>query len=131
VKHTNKKIFGQIYIPELNFFLMVLTEIVTLTFKTSAKLTGAYGLAVSGVMCLTSILFTGVLRYPQPNIIFEFNLMFDRYRYKTNWIWVSLYVLVFYTIDFAFLGANASKVPNGGWLPLVIGGVLAFIMLVS
>eukprot|EP00026_Physarum_polycephalum_P003815 Phypoly_transcript_03831.p1 GENE.Phypoly_transcript_03831~~Phypoly_transcript_03831.p1 ORF type:complete len:751 (+),score=151.76 Phypoly_transcript_03831:40-2292(+) len=114
VKHTSKKIFGQIYIPELNFMLMVLTLVVTLTFRTSAKLTGAYGLAVSGVMCLTSIIFTGVLRY----------------RYKASWFWVILYAMVFYTIDFAFLGANASKVPSGGWLPLAIGGVLAFLMMV-
>jgi len=64
VQHTSPKVFGQIYIPELNFILMVLTIVVTLAFQTAAKLTSAYGLAVSGVMFLTSVIFTAVLRYP-------------------------------------------------------------------
>ncbi len=114
VRSTSGRHQGQIYIGGVNWALMLGSIIVVLVFKTSSHLAAAYGIAVSGTMLVTSILLFNVVRH--------------------NWHWplipAILLIGVFATIDLIFLAANATKFVEGGWFPLVVGGVLAFLMLV-
>jgi len=113
-KHTNKNVAGQVYVPELNYLVMILCLIVCLVFKHSANLTYAYGVAVSGDMFIENILFISVMRI----------------RWKVYWPWIILYGSVFLFIDANFLTANLVKVPSGGWLPVTIGIVMATMMVI-
>jgi KUP system potassium uptake protein len=105
---------GQIYIGAVNWGLAVGTILVVLGFRTSGNLAAAYGIAVSGTMLVTSI------------------LLFNVVRHRWHWPAVPAILLIglFATIDVIFLDANAAKFLDGGWFPLVVGGVLAFLMLV-
>ena len=102
--HTSKHEAGQIYIPEVNKALMVGCLILVLGFKNSSALSAAYGIAVTGTMAITSILFAVVAR--------------------TRWNWSKLHVGVltalFLLIDMSFLLANVIKIEHGGWVPLVM-----------
>ncbi len=110
--HTSAREAGQIYIPEVNHALMVSCLFVVLGFKTSSALGAAYGIAVTGTMAITTILFLVVA--------------------AGRWNWPRWKVLllgaVFLTIDVAFFGANVIKVANGGWVPLVVAIVLFTMM---
>jgi KUP system potassium uptake protein len=102
--HTSGKTEGQIYIPEINGILMVACVTLVLSFRSSTNLTHAYGLAVTGSMTITSILFFFAVR--------------ERWKWK---LLPSAALLVFFlTFDLAFLFANAAKIPHGGWVPIVI-----------
>jgi KUP system potassium uptake protein len=105
IVHTSGATEGQIYIPEINNVLLFGCVAITLGFKKSSELTAAYGIAVTGTMAITSILFFAVAR--------------------ANWKWSLLkagaLVLLFLAVDLAFFGANAVKIHDGGWLPLAIG----------
>jgi KUP system potassium uptake protein len=105
---------GQIYLGAVNWSLMVGSIVVVLIFRTSGHLAAAYGIAVSGAMLVTSILLYNVVR--------------------GNWRWPAwaalLMIGVFATGDLIFLDANATKFMEGGWFPLIVGAVLAFLMLV-
>eukprot|EP01112_Ceratiomyxa_fruticulosa_P021270 TRINITY_DN7424_c0_g2_i2.p1 TRINITY_DN7424_c0_g2~~TRINITY_DN7424_c0_g2_i2.p1 ORF type:complete len:435 (-),score=67.31 TRINITY_DN7424_c0_g2_i2:101-1405(-) len=114
IYHTNEKQQGQIYIPEVNFILGILTLVVVIGFQKSAALAGAYGVAVSGVMFLTSILYTAVLWY----------------NFRSAWWKLLLFAVVFYTIDVFFFASNLLKVPNGGWLPVAIGVIISASMFI-
>jgi KUP system potassium uptake protein len=114
VKHTSDKVKGQVYIGFVNYFLMTLSIMVTLVYQHSANLTNAYGLAVSFVMFLTSILFTAVLHL----------------EYHMSPYLIALYATVFFTIDLAFLLANLSKFVSGGYLPITIGIVISSVMMI-
>jgi KUP system potassium uptake protein len=109
IVHTSGEAEGQIYIPEVNNLLMVTCILLVLGFKTSSNMAAAYGIAVTGTMGVTSILFFAVAR--------------------TQWGWgfTKAFALtaVFLIVDLAFFSANAVKIADGGWFPLVIGaGVL-------
>ena len=112
IVHTSKDEIGQIYIPLVNWTLMLSTIWLVMTFRSSSNLASAYGLAVTGTMLITSILAYFVAR--------------------RNWGWgrpaALAVLLLFFTIDFSFLAANLPKIPDGGWFPLVVGGVMYFIM---
>ncbi len=112
IVHTSEQQAGQIYIPEINQALMVGTLLLVVYFKSSTALAAAYGIAVTGTMVITSILF-GVIAY-------------------TRWQWpawkIGVLELLFLVIDLAFLGANAVKIEHGGWVPLLIGVVLFTLM---
>lgn len=111
--HTSKKIAGQIYIPEVNYVLMVAIIITCYIFRASANLTVAYGVAVASVMFLTTILLSTVMR-----VVWKLPII------------VSVaFFLVFGIVDVAFLSATLLKVVNGGWFTLTLGVVLATIML--
>lgn len=103
---------GQVYIPQINFVLAIGTLILVTVFKSSDALAHAYGIAVNLDMTLTSILITFVARY--------------------FWRWSILkIVMVFSTflfVDLMFLGANSFKILTGGWLPVLLASVCAFIM---
>jgi len=112
VVHTSDKEPGQIYIPQVNWALMVLCILTVLFFRSSDALGDAYGVAVTGTMTITSLLFFRVARN------------------DWRWAWplaagVTAFFLVF---DLAFLSANLDKVLSGGWVPLLIAAVVFTVM---
>lgn len=112
VVHTSKSIEGQIYLPEVNYFLMTIVLIICITFQKSKNLTNAYGMAVALVMFITTILMTIVIR-----VVWKFP------------IFVSIMFFLFFGfIDISFLSATLRKIPNGGWFPLLFATILTFIM---
>ncbi|MFN8582236.1 MAG: potassium transporter Kup [Gemmatimonadaceae bacterium] len=112
IVHTSKSEAGQIYIPEVNNALMLGTLLVVLGFKNSSALGAAYGIAVTGTMAITTILFYVVAR--------------------ERWHWSALHAgvlaVMFLTVDLAFFGANVIKVEQGGWVPLAVGAGLFTVM---
>ena len=102
--HTSKEQYGQIYVPEVNKALMVGTLLIVLTFRSSSALGAAYGIAVTGTMSITTLLFAVVAR--------------------SRWHWPMWRVFglsaFFLSFDLAFLGANTLKIASGGWVPLAI-----------
>ena len=110
VTHTSPDQQGQVYIPQVNMLLLLGCLVLVLAFRSSENLAEAYGLAVSGTMVLTTILFSGVARL--------------------HWKWSLARVIplaaAFLLIDFAFLGANLAKVLSGGWVPLLIATSVYF-----
>jgi KUP system potassium uptake protein len=104
IVHTSEREVGQIYIPEVNRLLMVGCLLVVLGFQTSTSLSAAYGIAVTGTMAITTVLFALLAR--------------------TRWHWgmlpVAVFTTIFLVIDLAFFAANALKFAHGGWVPAVI-----------
>ena len=110
VVHTSARMEGQIYIPEMNWLLMFGCIVVILEFRTSSGLAAAYGIAVTGTMAITSVLF--------------YLVCVRRWAYAQGKA-LALLVL-FLSADLAFFSANAVKLLDGGWFPLAIGvGVFA------
>lgn len=110
--HTSETAFGQIYVPLVNWLLMIGCIIIVLAFESSTHLAAAYGIAVTSTMAITTIIFSVVVR--------------ERWGWKP---WQIVGVIGgFLIVDLAFLGANIIKIPQGGWLPLVIAVVLFTIM---
>jgi KUP system potassium uptake protein len=112
VEHTSHRAIGQIYVPAVNAFLMVSSIALAVGFGSSEALAGAYGIAVSTTMVLTTILFVVAAR--------------------TLWRW-PLWLLGplgggLLIVDTAFLGANALKLLDGGWVTLAIAGVTFTLM---
>jgi len=114
IKHTSAAAAGQIYIPVINWGLMIAVIFLVLFFRSSSNLAAAYGIAVTGAMFIDTILLAAVL--------------------VSLWRWplwkAAPLVAVFIVVDMAYLGANLLKVPSGGWVPLVIGLVI-FTLLTS
>ena len=111
--HTSRKEAGQIYIPEVNKALAVGTLLLVLMFRSATALGAAYGVAVTGTMAITTILFYVIARY------------------RWEWPrWKALGFLVFFlAIDLGFFAANLLKVPHGGWVPLLIAGGVFLLMI--
>lgn len=112
VRHTSVGVSGQIYVPATNWVLAAVTAALVLGFGSSSRLAGAYGLAVTGTMVVTTFLGFGVL---------------SRIWFKSL-ILGGLLLAFFSLIDLAFLAANAPKILQGGWVSLVIGGSLYLIL---
>ncbi len=114
ISHTSASTAGQIYIPLINWALMVAIILLVLTFQTSSNLTAAYGIAVTGAMLIDNCLLAVVL----------FSL----------WKWKKRYAIpflaVFFLIDLAYFSANLTKIPDGGWFPL-FAGVIIFTLLTT
>ena len=110
--HTSAREAGQIYIPEINHALMVGCLLVVLGFQNSSALGAAYGIAVTGTMAITSVLFVVVAAR------------------RWNWpLWrAGSLAAAFLVVDLAFLGANALKIAHGGWVPLAIAVALFTLM---
>jgi KUP system potassium uptake protein len=105
IKHTSETAAGQIYIPAINWALMIAVIVLVLVFERSSNLTAAYGIAVTGAMLIDNFLLAVVL--------------FHLWSWKK---WLSVPVLaLFFVLDSAYLGANMTKIPDGGWVPLVMG----------
>jgi KUP system potassium uptake protein len=113
VAHTSASEQGQIYMPRVNWALMIGVMALVLGFGSSGDLAAAYGIAVTGDMVITTLLAGVVFRY-----------MWGWSKLRT----ASLMVL-FLTIDLAFFSANVLKIPDGGWVPLVIAVVIFTLML--
>jgi KUP system potassium uptake protein len=113
IVHTSGKTEGQIYIPEVNWLLMLACVALVLGFRSSGDLADAYGIAVTGTMAITSILFFFVAR--------------DRWRWST--LHAGALVALFLSIDMSFLIACSTKILHGGWFPLLVAAVVFTIML--
>ena len=112
IMHTSGDEMGQVYVPAINWLLMVSVFILVLGFKSSTALASAYGLAVTGTMIVTTTLAFIVI--------------------QSFWQWSKSqrfgFLAVFLTIDIVFFASNCLKIPSGGWLPLVVGLVLFLIL---
>ncbi len=113
VKHTSEDTEGQIYMPQVNWLLAAMCIFIVLSFGSSSRLAAAYGLAVTGTMGITSIVF-GVVAVT----------VLGWRRLPT----IAL-VLFFLCFDIPFFLANAAKFSDGGWLPALIGACLTVLML--
>ncbi|AXS78929.1 potassium transporter Kup [Dechloromonas sp. HYN0024] len=113
VQHTSDREQGQIYLPAVNWGLMVAVMILVLGFKSSNNLAAAYGIAVTGDMVITSILATVVVAKV----------------WKWGWVKAGLVFACFLSVELVFLAANILKIPDGGWFPLIAGmGVFILMM---
>jgi KUP system potassium uptake protein len=112
ILHTSGREMGQVYIPAINWLLMVSVFVVVLSFHTSSALASAYGIAVTGTMIVDTLLafivIKGIWQWKKPASV--------------------TFLTIFLTVDFLFLSSNSLKIPTGGWLPLVIGIVLFLMM---
>jgi KUP system potassium uptake protein len=108
VVHTSSEMSGQVFVPWVNYFLLIMVMLAVLGFRSSDNLGAAYGIAVTGTMAITSLLALVVARY--------------------QWGW-NMFVVVgvgtlFLLIDLSFFSANLIKIENGGWFPLALGVVV-------
>jgi KUP system potassium uptake protein len=114
IQYTSEKIMGQIYIPWINWLLLVSVLALVLAFRSSAALAYAYGTAVTGTITITTLLFFYYARH--------------------QWRWPLWIVLagggVLLVIDLLFFAANLTKLTHGAWLPLLIG-ITAFTILTT
>src|SRR4051794_8304217 len=104
---------GQIYIPRINWLLLLALLYIVFAFKSSSALASAYGVAVTGTMVITSIM--------------AFFVMWKCWRWGAAS--AALVIVPFLAVDVIFLAANLLKVFEGGWLPLAVGASLVLIML--
>jgi KUP system potassium uptake protein len=108
IVHTSGEMEGRIYVPQVNGLLMIACIGLVLGFKSSSALAAAYGIAVTGTMAVTSILFFAAMRR------------------KAGTLAMAALVLLFLLFDLAFFSANLVKLAHGGWFPLAVGaGLLA------
>lgn len=108
IKHTSRETIGQIYIPWINWILMIAVIALVLAFRSSTALASAYGVSVSGTMLIDTLLLALVAR-----------AMWPRWR-----LWVLPLCVIFFAIDVAFLVANGIKFFQGAWFPVVLGLVV-------
>lgn len=112
ILHTSATERGQIYVPNVNWLLMICCVGLVLGFKSSAALASAYGVAVTATMLITTLLFCFLLIY--------------------GWNWSAPKAVgvcgVFITVELIFFAANVVKIPDGGWFPLVVGWAVFILM---
>lgn len=113
ITHTSSKEFGQIYLPAINWALMIGCILIVLAFHTSSNLAAAYGIAVTSTMAITTVLFYFVARQ----------------LWNWNFLPTALLCAFFLVIDIAFFGANIIKFFDGGWLPLTLAAIIFIMML--
>ena len=113
ILYTSEHSAGQVYVPAVNHMLAVACILLVIIFGTSAKLAGAYGIAISVTMSITSLLFFSAAR--------------------AVWGWSKIKAAavtsLFMTLEAAFLAANTLKIYPSGWVPLTIGAVAMFMMI--
>ncbi|MEO8314684.1 MAG: KUP/HAK/KT family potassium transporter [Pseudomonadota bacterium] len=111
ILQTSAHARGEIFVPAVNTLMLIASLLLVFTFRSSSALAGAYGASVVGTMLLTTVLGAAVA--------------------VTQWKWpawrVALVFGAFLLVDFAFVLANATKIPHGGWLPLSTAAVMYFI----
>jgi KUP system potassium uptake protein len=112
IRYTSEHSAGQVYVPSVNKLLAVACILLVLGFRSSSELEGAYGIAIALTMTITSMLFysaaIAVWGWKKPKAL--------------------ALTFVFLVVDGAFLAANTHKILDGGWLPLVVGGGIFWIM---
>ena len=102
---TSTRAHGQIYIAQINWLLLIAVVALVLGFQSSSALASAYGFAVTGTMTITTVLTAAVMRGV----------------WRWQWPTIAVVLVPIMTVDLALFGANALKIPSGGWFPLVIG----------
>jgi len=112
VEHSSAEYAGQIYVPTMNWIMMLATLGLVLGFGSSAALAGAYGLAVSGAMTIVTPLTLSLIK--------------SRTGRRSRWLRAGLSLL--FIVDLAFLLANLTKLQDGGWLPLTSGFIIYWLM---
>jgi len=112
ILHTSQTEYGQIYIPAVNWLLMVSCIGIVLGFRTSSNLAAAYGIAVTSTMAITTIIFYIVALE----------------RWKWGHLAAGALAGFFFIVDVAFLAANVVKIPQGGWFPLVLAVLIFTVM---
>jgi KUP system potassium uptake protein len=112
IRQTSSERYGQIYVPAVNWLMMLATLALALAFQSSDRLAGAYGMAVSATMMLTTILLATAMR--------------------RIWKWslaaTAAVASIFLAIDIAYFAANLAKLTQGGWIPLVLALILFVVM---
>jgi KUP system potassium uptake protein len=106
-EHTSERAAGQIYIPAVNWGLLVMVIILVLGFRESGKLASAYGIAVTGTMLITTMMLAV--------LVFQV--------WKWNRLFAGTTIGVFIVVDSAYFISNITKIPDGGWFPLLIAAV--------
>lgn len=112
VIHTSEKALGQVYLPAVNWALMVLVITTVLIFQTSNAMGGAYGIAVTGTMLITDLFIIAALIQLR----------------KWHWSIALCTVLPLLIIDILFFSANTLKIANGGWLPIATSMIIFIVM---
>jgi KUP system potassium uptake protein len=112
ILQTSPEQMGQIYIPSMNWLLMIGTVALVLRFRHSGALAGAYGVAVSTTMVITTLLMYLVARE----------------RWKWSGPAAILVTVAFLIVDLAFFGANMFRIMEGGWIPLLVGALVFVVM---
>ncbi|XP_010653300.1 putative potassium transporter 12 isoform X1 [Vitis vinifera] len=110
--HTSRKLMGQIYIPVINWFLMIMCVVVVASFQSTTDIANAYGIAEVGVMIVSTTLVTLVML-----LIWQINLFL-----------ALCFPLVFGTVELIYLSAVLTKIKDGGWLPLVFASCFLCVM---
>ena len=112
VQHTSSEERGQVYLPAINWTLLVAVAILVVGFGSSSALASAYGIAVTGTMIITTVLAYVVAR--------------------TQWGWsrvkATMVFGIFLIVDIAYFSANLAKIEDGGWFPLALGGAIFLLM---
>jgi KUP system potassium uptake protein len=114
IAHTSEETIGQIYVPWVNWLLLVSVLTLVLTFRSSAALAFAFGMAVTATITITTLLFFYIARHQW---------------HRPLWL-VVIGAAPLLTVDLLFLGANLTKLVHGAWLPLLIG-ITAFTVLTT
>ncbi|HEX6179462.1 MAG TPA: potassium transporter Kup [Thermoanaerobaculia bacterium] len=112
IRHTSAREIGQIYIPSVNWVLMICAIGLVIGFGEATRLAGAYGVAVTATMGITTLLFGVVAR--------------ERFGWSRPA--VVAFVIPFLIIDLAFFGANVIKIADGGWFPIAVGIIVFTLM---
>ena len=112
ISHTSERVKGQIYMPRVNWLLMLAVMGLVIGFGTSGDLAAAYGIAVTADMVITTLL-AGVV----------FHVIWG-----WGWLRAGILIALFLIIDLAFFAANLLKVPDGGWFPMIAGAVILILM---
>jgi KUP system potassium uptake protein len=113
VVHTSSEARGQVYVPVVNWSLMIASCTLVVGFGSTSNLAAAYGIAVTSTMAITTVLFAVVARQ----------------RFGWHKRWTLVFAALVLIIDLAFLSANVPKIPTGGWVTLTIGGLIfAFVV---
>jgi KUP system potassium uptake protein len=112
IEHTSSREIGQIYVPTVNWALMVLTCALVLGFRTSSNIAGAYGVALSTLMLITTLMF----------------YVMSREVWRWSFARAATVAGLFLCVDLPFFAANMLKIRYGGWVPLVIAAAIFLLM---
>jgi KUP system potassium uptake protein len=112
IRRTSETLAGQIYVPQVNNFLLIGVLVLLFTFQNSSNLAAAYGIAVTGAMFVDTLLFYVIVKH-----------MWKRPTWQA-----ALATSAFAFLDLVFISSNLLKIPQGAWLPLVLGAGLVLIM---